>query len=76
MAGHEAEKGKKEKNFNNEEERILCHSFLHVLLCHDFLIFYMNAKKLDAHSFVFYCFLLKCLNKEMVSLTKNLSNPN
>ena len=70
-------KGKEGKNFNSEEERILCHSFLHVrLLCHDFLIFYMNAKKLDAHSFVFYFFLLKCLNKEMVSPTKNLSNPN
>ena len=30
MAGHEAGKEKKGKNFNNEEERILCHSFLHV----------------------------------------------
>ena len=30
MAGCEAGKGKKGKNFNSEEERILCRSFLHV----------------------------------------------
>ena len=30
MAGREAGKGKKGKNFNSEKERILCRSFLHM----------------------------------------------